>query len=148
MLLVVGLLALGVEARRLHLHRHRHDVQGAEHAHFHVHLKPGHRHGAMAGIGVIHGLASNDELLVVLLVGLGANSWWQVLFGIALFSLGVLAGMVVYAASVQLVDQRIGGARTATFLNVGFATMSIVYAVYLLLGGEGFNLLDRWIHVG
>lgn len=148
MLILVGLLALGFEARRLHLHRHRHGTQGVEHAHLHFHRKANHEHGAMAGIGVVHGLASNDELLVVLLVGLGASAWWQVVGGIALFSVGVLVGMVVYAAGVQLAEKKIASPWTASVLNVAFALLSIGYAVYLLLGGEGFNLLDRLVRLG
>jgi hypothetical protein len=144
---LVGLLALGFEARRFHVHRHRHQDAGPEHAHPHVHVRGAtrHEHGAIAGIGVIHGLASNDELLVVLLVGLGASAWWQVFAGIALFSVGVLVGMIVYAAAVRLVEERFPGRATATALNVTFSVLSIGYGIYLLLGGAGLNLLDRWV---
>jgi hypothetical protein len=147
MLILVGLLALGFEARRFHVHRHRHQDAGPEHAHPHVHVRGAtrHEHGAIAGIGVIHGLASNDELLVVLLVGLGASAWWQVFAGIALFSVGVLVGMIVYAAAVRLVEERFPGRATATALNVTFSVLSIGYGIYLLLGGAGLNLLDRWV---
>lgn len=148
MLIGVALIALGFEARRFHVHRHRHETQGAEHAHFHFHRKPSHEHGAMAGIGVFHGLASNDELIIVLVVGLGANAWWQVFAGIALFSIGVLVGMIVYAAGVQFAEKKMASPWTPAVLNVTFAMLSIAYAVYLLAGGEGLNLLDRWVGVG
>lgn len=148
MLIFVGLLALGLEARRFHVHRHRHATLGPEHAHFHFHRKASHEHGAMAGIGVIHGLASNDELITVLVVGLAADAWWQVFAGIAIFSIGVLVGMIVYAAGVRLAERKFASPWTPAVLNVTFAMLSIAYAVYLLAGGEGLNLLDRWVGVG
>ena len=148
MLIAVGLLALGAEYRRFHLHRHAHAEGGPQHRHFHIHVKESHRHGAMAGIGVVHGLASNDELLVVLLVGLGASSWWSVFAGVALFSLGVLVGMLLYATSVHFAAEKLGSRWTAPALNVFFAFASLGYAVYLLAGGEGLNLLDGWVRPG
>ena len=148
MLILVGLLALGAELRRFHLHRHAHQDGGPQHRHFHLHIKESHRHGAMAGIGVVHGLASNDELLVVLLIGLGASSWWSVFAGVALFSLGVLIGMLLYAAGVHFADRKIGSRWTAPALNVFFAFASLGYAVYLLAGGDGVNLLDGLVRLG
>lgn len=139
MLVLVGLLGLAIEARRLHVHRHVHAAGGKEHRHLHLHIKPHHEHGAMAGIGVVHGLASNDELLIVLLVGLGANAWWQVGLGVLLFSLGVVIGMVLYAIAVNLVSQRSGITWIPTALTVLFSLASIGYAAYLFSGGTGWN---------
>jgi hypothetical protein len=141
MLILVGLLGLGMELKRLHIHRHRHVPEGPAHQHFHVHVRPGHQHGAMAGIGVVHGLASNDELLLVLLVGLGAGAWWQVLLGVALFSVGVLIGMVAYASGVHTLTRRSGLPWMPAALGVTFSVLSIAYAVYLLAGGAGLTLL-------
>lgn len=142
MLIAIGLLGLGMEVKRFHFHRHSHG--GPQHQHFHVHLSPGHQHGAMAGIGVVHGLASNDELLLVLLVGLGAGAWWQVLLGVALFSIGVLLGMVAYSAGVHGLTRRTGAKWVPAALGVAFSILSIAYAVYLLAGGETMNLL-QWM---
>lgn len=143
MLLAIGAIGLAAEFRRFHVHRHGHGEE--EHTHFHVHwTKKGHEHGAMAGIGVVHGLASNDELLVVLLIGLAASSWWQVAAGVAFFSLGVVVGMLVYAGSVHLVSHRTGADWVPAALTVVFSVASILYAVYLLAGGEGLNLVDRF----
>lgn len=143
MLIAIGAIGLAAEFRRFHVHRHGHGEQ--EHTHFHVHLtKKKHEHGAMAGIGVVHGLASNDELLVVLLVGLAADSWWQVAAGVAFFSLGVVIGMLVYAASIHMVSQRTGADWVPAALTVAFSVASILYAGYLLAGGDGVNLVDRF----
>lgn len=149
MLLVIGAVGLGVELRRLHYHRHAHATSG-EHGHFHLHLRsPRHEHGAMAGIGVVHGLASNDELLVVLLVALGAAAWWQVVLGIALFSFGVLAGMVLYAAAVHVasgpVTRRFGWNWVPAAFTAAFSLLSIAYGAWLLSGGEGLNLVEGWL---
>lgn len=148
MLLLIGMVGLGVEFRRFHIHRHTHDTNGPAHRHLHLHVGLGHRHGAMAGIGVVHGLASNDELLVVLLVGLGASAWWQVLAGVGLFSFGVLMGMLVYAIGLDSLNRRVGVPWMASFLNVAFSVLSVGYAVYLLLGGAGLNLAEGWIGEG
>lgn len=148
MLLVVGIFGLLAERRRMHVHKHDHD--GRAHVHVHTHWRSKrHEHGAMAGIGVVHGLASNDELLLVLLVGLGAASWWHVLLGVAFFSLGVLVGMVLFAAAIHAFDgpvsRRFGWNWVPTALTVTFSVASIAYAVYLLAGGEGWNLFEGWI---
>jgi len=150
MLLLIGVIGLAAEYRRFHVHRHAHAPGGPEHAHLHVHIKTArHEHGAMAGIGVVHGLASNDELLVVLVVGLAANSWWQLGMGVALFSAGVLLGMVLYAAGVHAVSgplaRRTGATWLPSALSVFFSVASVAYAVYLLAGGEGLNLVERWL---
>lgn len=153
MLLAIGVFGILAEWRRFHLHRHSHVGGGPSHTHLHSHFRgPAHEHGAMAGIGVVHGLASNDELLVVLLVGLGAANLWQVLGGVALFSLGVVAGMVIYAAAIHFGSQ--AGAKAArrdwfpAALTVAFSVASIAYGVYLLLGGEGINLVNRFVRTG
>lgn len=143
MLIAIGAIGLAAEFRRFHVHRHGHGAH--EHTHFHLHLaKESHEHGAMAGIGVVHGLASNDELLVVLLVGLAASSWWQVAAGVAFFSLGVVVGMLVYAASVHAVSRRTGIDWVPAALTVAFSLASILYAFYLLAGGDGLNLVERF----
>src|SRR3989337_3074439 len=71
MLVVIGVLGLLIEFGWFHRHAH----EGTEHAHAHLHLFPrfGERR-AMFSIGVVHGLASNDELLVLFLASLSVTS--------------------------------------------------------------------------
>lgn len=140
MLVVIGTVGLAVAYRKFHAHRHAHEE--GEHRHLHVHTKPSHEHGAMAGIGFVHGLASNDELLVVLLVGVAASAWWQVLVGVALFSVGVMVGMAAYSMAVHAVSRRTGVPWVPEAANALFSVASIGYAVYLFAGGEGLNLLE------
>jgi ABC-type nickel/cobalt efflux system permease component RcnA len=144
MLLAIGLLGLFALARKLHYHRHQHAEAGPKHSHFHLHLKKSHEHGAMAGIGVVHGLASNDELLAVLFVGLAADAWWQVFLGVALFSVGVMAAMAIYSTLLHGVSRRTGARWVPDAATAAFSLASIVYAVYLLAGGKGLNLLQRF----
>jgi nickel/cobalt transporter (NicO) family protein len=140
LLILVGAFGLFGVWRRVHVHRHEHGERAHRHVHVHVRSRR-HEHGAMAGIGVVHGLASNDELLAVLVVGLAADSWWQVLLGVGLFSLGVLLGMIVYAAAVHAAASRPRTAWIPTAMTVVFSLASLVYAAYLLTGGQGLNLL-------
>jgi hypothetical protein len=149
MLLAIGTLGLAMEYRRVHIHRHNHGDAGQTHAHLHLHGRSSrHEHGAMAGIGVVHGLASNDELLLVLLVGLAANSWWEMFAGVLIFSVGVMIGMAVYALAVHGLARRqarspgLGWVPTA--MTVAFSLLSIAYGAWLLAGGEGFNLVETW----
>ncbi len=148
MLILIGLLGLAGALRRLHFHRHAHGAEESQHRHIHFHVQSHHEHGAMAGIGVIHGLASNDELLAVLLIGLGASAWWQVLAGVAVFSLGVVAGMVLYAAVVHAATRAGTPSWVPDAATLGFSVLSIVYAIYLLAGGNGMNLVPNWLAPG
>ena len=45
------------------------------------------------GIGFIHGIASNDELLLLFTLTFGANSLEEILFGVGIFTIGVVAGI-------------------------------------------------------
>lgn len=144
MLIAIGAFGLFAEWRRVHIHSHEHE--GRRHTHVHAHGKSNrHDHGAMAGIGIVHGLASNDELLIVLVIGLAADAWWQVGIGVALFSLGVLAGMLLFAAAIHLTQARGAPAWVPSVATVTFSLLSIAYAVYLLAGGAGFNLVEQWM---
>lgn len=139
MLVVIGVLGLLIEFRVIHRHVHRHAT--AEHEHVHVHLADARDHQAMFGIGVVHGLASNDELLVLLVASLSVATLDTLLGGVALFSLGVVAGMVTFGMGVSIPVRRWGTDRVRRVVNVSAALLSIGYAVYLFLGFEAVNLI-------
>lgn len=139
MLVVVGVLGLLHAARVLHAHRHAHG--GRAHAHLHAHVAGRHEGHKLGLIGLVHGLASNDELLLLLTATLGAATVFEALVLVALFSLGVVLGMGAYAAALQA---GVGEARRPTvawWTNVTLSVLSILYAGYLLAGGEGINAL-------
>lgn len=95
MLIMLGLWSIkGV----LSIHSHKHSHGNIVHSHPHLHSKTeGHEHRHMFGIGIIHGLASNDELLMLFTVSLGISTLGGILLSVGAFSVGVVIGMVAFA---------------------------------------------------
>lgn len=124
-LVLVGALSVVWELHLVHNHAHRHG--GVEHAHPHLHLLGGGAHHAMLGIGVLHGLASNDELLLLLTASLGVVSLGGLLAGVGLFSVGVVLGMGVFALalSLPLLRARSRAVRRAVNLAAGLASLGV-----------------------
>ncbi|HKW43825.1 MAG TPA: hypothetical protein VJP06_06520 [Thermoplasmata archaeon] len=153
MLVVIGVFGLLVEFGFIHRHPHRHETEEHEHIHVDPHGErdPGTdaprpsgiatEHRAMFGIGIVHGLASNDELLILFVASLSVTSLPGLLGGVAVFSLGVVIGMVVFGLGISYPVSRWGSARVRRVVNIGAAVLSISYAAYLFLGFEGINLL-------
>ena len=148
MLILIALLTIAWEFELIHFHRHSHgekDVQEAkEHTHLHVHLSTSSQreHGTMVGIGIIHGIASNDELLLLFTLTLGIQELPGILLGVLVFTVGVIIGMVGYGVSVNYPAQKFGHKRVTRVVNVSISILSIVYAVWLLMGLEGINIFD------
>ena len=144
MLVVIGVVGLLIEFDVLHRHPHEHELpdQHVEsHSHTHVHVRRPDEHRAMFGIGIVHGLASNDELLILFVASFGVTSLIGLLGGVGVFSVGVVAGMILFGIGVTYPMLRWGRARVRRAVNVGAALLSIGYAIYLFLGYEGINLL-------
>lgn len=91
-------------------------------------------------IGVLQGLASNEELLLLLAVTLGMNDLVAVIIGIILFSSGVIIGMIVFSVLLNL-PSRYNMKKFIRILNIVVASIAIFYGFYLLFGGEGINLI-------
>ena len=98
MLIMLGLLSLK-DALFFHSHVHKHGK--TLHSHMHVHANEGvvssHDHRHIFGIGIIHGLASNDELLLLFTASLGVTTLGGIILGTGIFSLGVVLGMVLFS---------------------------------------------------
>ena len=146
MLVVIGALALALEyppiRRRWNalFHRHEHEHAGSRHDHAHPHLRrPSREHGLMLGIGLVHGLASNDEILILLLPALAVTSLAPLLAGIGVFSLGVVLGMVLFAWAVTYPTRRWSTEKVQRAVRVAAAVLSLIYGIALLLGYPGFN---------
>jgi high-affinity nickel permease len=139
MLVVIGVLGILIEFNLLHRHLHRHESE--EHVHTHVHLSRSGEHQAMFGIGVVHGLASNDELLILFVASLSVTSLAGLLGGVGVFSLGVVLGMILFGLGISYPLSRWGDARVRRAVNVVAAILSLSYAAFLFLGFEGVNLL-------
>jgi high-affinity nickel permease len=141
MLVGVGVIGLLWEFNLFHVHEHWHGL--VQHRHFHTwlhkHLEEYGEHKTMFSIGIVHGLASNDELLVLFVVALGVTALSGILLGVAVFSLGVVAGMILFAVSLNYPILRWGQGPVRRVVNVAVAVLSIAYAVLLFAGFEGFN---------
>lgn len=86
----------------------------------------------MFGIGVVQGLASNDELLLLLIFSLGAATSLEMVAGVGIFSLGVAVGMVAFAAAFTLLRSR--AAAFARALNFAVGASSVAYGVFIGAG--------------
>jgi high-affinity nickel permease len=96
---------------------------------------------AITLIGILQGLASNDELLIILAFTLNLNNLLTVLVGIVLFSFGVAVGMIAWSSLLNLPKIKGKQEKIIKWLNISIAIIAIVYGIYLLLGGEGINLI-------
>ena len=152
MLIVIGAFGLtweyGVHKRvaaflrkRGVVHEHSHDHGLGVHLHSHFHRGRYREHGAMLGIGVVHGLASNDELLVLLVAALGVASLPTLVLGVGVFSVGVVLGMIVFAVGLSYPILRWGDAKVRRVVNTVVALLSLGYGLLLLAGFEGINLI-------
>jgi len=97
----------------------------------------------MFGIGIVHGLASNDELLVLLVAALGiaATDVAGLTLGVVAFGIGVVVGMVVFGIGLTYPVMRWGRERVRHTVTVVAAVLSIAYGILIMLGMGGFNLL-------
>ena len=134
MLVALMLILLGVVSLRqttLHLHAHSHD--GSKHKHLHDH-DDRHMHKHMFGVGIIHGLASNDELLVLITATLGLSSFVGITLGIAIFSLGVIIGMTGYSMLLTYPLIKISRESMSNAVNGIAGVLSLAYGLLLLFG--------------
>ncbi len=152
--LAVGivLIALGLwairNARRLHFHDpashgghahlHAHAPGDHPHEHHHVQADPGRRHRHLPTmIGAVHGLAGTAPVValipVTLIGGLGAA-----LVYLAMFGLGTVLAMGLYAAvaavAVQRAAKSVKAARMAALLTAG---ASVVVGVIWIVMAAG-----------
>ena len=139
--LLVAVMLIGLGLYSLYdltrFHRHEHEGESGKHAHLHVHAKNEqgrHLHQHMFGIGIVHGLASNDELLILLTASLGLNSLAGMLAGTALFSVGVVAGMMVFAVVFTYPLFRAHSDKLYAAFTVLVALASIAYGWLMLRG--------------
>lgn len=110
------------------------------HAHLNV-LKYKGEHATISGIGIIHGLASNDELLLLLTLSLGLSSFLNIFIGLTIFTLGVVAGMIVFSTLIKLPFSEMNREKVIKWVNVTIAIGTLFYGIYSLSGGETLNFL-------
>ncbi len=133
MLIALGFISLS-NSRIVEKHEHEHN--GKKHSHFHFHLKKNstsHDHIHMFGIGIVHGLASNDELLILITVSLGISSVIDMLFGVAFFSLGVVIGMIIFTLIITFPLLKINSSIFTKIVNTFVGCISILYGVIMFV---------------
>jgi high-affinity nickel permease len=141
MLALIGVLGLLWEFNVFHMHEHVHGLARHTHVHswLHGHLTKHGEHKTMFSVGIVQGIASNDELLFLLVGALGVATLGALLLGVAAFSLGVVAGMVLFAVGLNYPILRWGSQRVQRVVNITVAVLSIAYAALLFAGFPGLN---------
>lgn len=132
MLVILGILSFR-DLFSFHLHKHRHGNIVHTHPHLHKKNKNTHVHKHIFGIGLIHGLASNDELLILLTSSLGAATLGSILLGIGVFSIGVVLGMLAFCLILSFPLLIINNRIIYKIFTVGSGAMSIVYGALMLV---------------
>lgn len=134
MLIVMGVLGIAWETGRFHVHFHRHGKISHAHPHVHAFGLRKHLHPHLFTVGVVQGLASNDELFTLLLISLGVVTLPGLLLSIGIFSLGVALGMVLFGCLMSYPVARIGVVKAKRIVGISVGMMSIFYGTFLLLG--------------
>ena len=133
MLIALGLLSLR-ELLSLHSHKHRHG--GVVHSHPHIHIKKyhekNHAHIHMFGIGIIHGLASNDELLILFAASLAVTSLGGLIAALGIFSFGVVLGMIFFTIIFSYPLIKMNSEKIYKFVSLGTGSAGIIYGILML----------------
>ena len=131
-LVMLGILSLR-DFFRFHSHTHSHG--GIIHSHPHMHAKKNHdkhSHMHMFGIGVVHGLASNDELLMLFTASLAVTSLLGLIAALGLFSFGVVLGMSVFAVVFSYPLVKLHSEKIYRFVSFGTGSIGIAYGALMI----------------
>ena len=89
-----------------------------------------HHHKYLFGIGIVHGLASNDEILLLLTISLGVVNIYGILACVSVFSLGVIAGMCIFVVAMTVPVLK--SLKVKNLLTITAGVSSLVYGVLIL----------------
>lgn len=164
MLITISLITLAIEFNILQFHKHeeqsdkkfhKHEEQNEKKIHDQEQLATKHMHGLeltdqkkhkiIAGIGIIQGIASNDELLILLTITLGFLDLNFILIGVFFFTIGVVIGMIAYTILLNYPINKFGKKRVTRIANIVVALISIVYSIWLLTGLGGLNFFEFFV---
>ncbi|MBH59531.1 MAG: hypothetical protein CMO19_03825 [Thaumarchaeota archaeon] len=143
-MIIMGIVSMTIGIPIQHKHEHNHN--GIKHEHTHTHRIGGFMnkdlksHHVSFGVGILHGLASNDELFIVLVLGLGIGSITVLLGALFLFSTGVVLGMIGFSVLVLRVSDSISN-NFKWMLNYTFAISAIIYGLYLLYVNTNLEII-------
>lgn len=134
----VMLIALGILSLKdfFSFHSHRHSHGGIVHSHPHIHIKKhkdkSHSHIHMFGIGIMHGLAGNDELLMLFTASLAVTSLAGLIMALGFFSLGVAIGMVLFAIVFSYPMIKFHSEKIYKVVSFGTGSLSMVYGTLMM----------------
>ena len=145
---LVGFVLIGVGAmifvdlyrRKAHIHFHTHDDL-PPHAHWHTHQAhkehdaAAHKHNHKATmVGAIHGMAGSSPLLLLLPLGQMASPWVGV-FYLLMFSLGVVAAMLLFGGILGVIFSRFAriGERVLNVFRGAIGGGAVLFGGYLLI---------------
>lgn len=132
MLIVLGTLSL---RSFFGFHWHAHSHGGIIHSHPHTHIEKHqakeHTHIHMLGIGIVHGIASNDELLILFTASLAVTSLGGLIMALGLFSLGVALGMALFAIVFSYPLVKMHSKKICKFVSFGTGSAGIIYGTLM-----------------
>ena len=133
MLIVLGILSL---RDFFSFHSHAHSHGNIVHSHPHMHIKKNqaekHFHAHMFGIGIVHGLAGNDELLILFIASLAVTSLGGLIAALGLFSIGVVLGMILFAVIFSYPLIKMNSERIYKFVYLGTGSAGILYGIMMI----------------
>lgn len=133
MLILIGIIGI-YHSRIFHGHTHTH--VGKPHTHWHMHFhsnEKDHSHKHIFGIGIIQGLASNDELLLILTASLGVATLLELIVGVTAFTLGVVIGMIGFGTLFTFPLLKMHQEKIMPFIHFGIGSISIIYGAFMLV---------------
>ncbi|HLC60263.1 MAG TPA: hypothetical protein VJJ52_02435 [Candidatus Nanoarchaeia archaeon] len=136
MLIILGLMSLS-EFFSFHQHKHNHGSIMHSHPHLHFEKYQGkdHTHFHMFGIGIIQGLASNYELLILFTASLAVTSLGGLLAGLGFFSFGVVLGMIFFALVFSFPLIKLNSGKIYKFISFVTGSIGVLYGALMLFAG-------------
>ncbi len=92
-----------------------------------------HKHKHVFGIGIIQGLASNNELLLLLTASLEVSTLGSIVLGIGIFSIGVVLGMIIFTMILTYPIIRTQSQRLNKFAHFITGTITLFYGVWIFV---------------
>jgi len=139
MLILIGILGILVELPIIRSLRHDDSRDGA---HSRPYEEKAIFYPALLGVGVVHGLASNDELFTLFVVGLQVQSLVVLLGGIATFSLGVILGMMAFGVMLTYPLLKRDIKRVRLVIHAFCGSLSILYGLMMMVGIDAPGLAE------
>ena len=131
MLITLGILSLR-DFFSFHSHRHSHGSIVHSHPHIHAKQDKNHSHRHIFGIGILHGLASNDELLALFAASLAVTSLGGLILALGFFSFGVVIGMVLFALIFSYPLIKMNSEKIYRLVSFGTGSAGILYGALML----------------